>query len=527
MKFIISGTTATLVNFAILYSLTEFVGLWYLFSSIIAFALAVLVSFFLQKFWTFGDDDREKMKQQIVMYYTVATINLGLNTAGMFVLVERFGIWYIFAQVIMTMAISVEGFFAYKLLIFRKPKKEVKARGPEAPNNGLKVLIATGIYPPDIGGPATYARSLAKELVKLDIKVKILTYSDEREDGNYELGIRGNELDVCRINRSRNILIRYYNYLRQACKLAEAVDIVYILDLVSAGLPGIVAAKIHHKKIVFRTGGDFLWEKAFQAGWTGLPLTKYYQGKKSLKEKFLFWFCRSLLKRIDRILFSTRLQAEIYKNYYGVKEERSEILPNISPELSEIQPDKNYENSIVYAGRLIKLKNLERLIKAFNKVNSRGVRLIIFGEGPEGRNLKSLIKDLGAEDRISIEKKVSHRRLLEIISGAKFFILPSITDISPQLVLECLSLVKPVILTQETGLDKSLTERLITINPLSEENIKEGIENLLDKKNLDRYTDDLRKIEFEKRDWSDIAREYNKIFKEIINAKSSSYKSAV
>jgi len=517
VKFIISGSTATLVNFAILYSLTEFAGLWYLFSSVIAFVLAVMVSFFLQKFWTFSDDDKSQIKKQMAMYYIVTTVNLGLNTAGMFVLVERFGIWYIFAQAIMTIAISVEGFFAYKLLIFKKPKKEFKARESEAPSNGLKVLIATGIYPPDIGGPATYARSLAQELVKLDVNVKVLTYSDEPGDRNNELGIMNYGFDVYRVDRNKNILVRYYNYLRQACKLAEEADIIYILDLVSAGLPAILAAKIQNKKVIFRTGGDFLWEKAFQAGWTDLPLTKYYQGKKSLKENLLFFFCKRLLKKIDLILFSTRLQSEIYRQYYKVQGEKFENLANINPRLREVRPNKDYKNSIVSASRLVKLKNLERLIRAFNKVNSRGVKLIIFGEGPEEPNLKKLIKDLGAEEKISLKNKVSHGQLLEIISGAKFFIQPSITDISPQLVFECLSLSKPVIVTKETGLDSDLTRRLITIDPLSEENIKEEIENLLDQKNLDKYTDDLRKIEFRKRDWEDIAEEHNRLFKDIIN----------
>ena len=193
-------------------------------------------------------------------------------------------------------------------MIFRKPKKKLKPQDPEGQGSRLKVLIATGIYPPDIGGPATYAKNLAKELVKIGVKVKVLTYSDEQ-------GGKRKESSVHRIIRKKNILIRYYNYFRQACFLVEKADVVYILDLMSAGFPGIVAAKIHHKKVIFRTGGDFLWEKAFQDGWTDLPLREYYKGKKRLKENLLFWFCKILLKRIDLILFSTQLQAGIYKDY--------------------------------------------------------------------------------------------------------------------------------------------------------------------------------------------------------------------
>ena len=40
----------------------------------------------------------------------------------------------------------------------------------------MKILIATGIYPPDIGGPATYSKLLKEELSKRGLKVDILTY---------------------------------------------------------------------------------------------------------------------------------------------------------------------------------------------------------------------------------------------------------------------------------------------------------------------------------------------------------------
>ena len=42
----------------------------------------------------------------------------------------------------------------------------------------MKIILATGIFPPDIGGPAIYTEGLALELKKLGLEVKVVTYSD-------------------------------------------------------------------------------------------------------------------------------------------------------------------------------------------------------------------------------------------------------------------------------------------------------------------------------------------------------------
>ncbi len=51
----------------------------------------------------------------------------------------------------------------------------------------MKILICTGIYPPDIGGPAQYADNLKDEFLKQGNAVKILTYKLEKK---LPIGIR-------------------------------------------------------------------------------------------------------------------------------------------------------------------------------------------------------------------------------------------------------------------------------------------------------------------------------------------------
>lgn len=495
IKYLIAGGAATLVDLSLLYFLTDILGIWYLISAVLAFGGAFFVSFFLQKFWTFRDSDKEIIYRQMRLYLAVALANFIINTALMYILVDGFKIWYMLAQFMVSSLIAFESYLVYKFFVFN---------GAVGKNSNLKVLIASGVYPPDIGGPATYAEKLSQELKKLNCEVKIITY-----------GLRTDkQVDVIFIDKTKNIFLRYFCFFWQAAKLAAGTDIVYALDLISAGLPAVMAAKFRSKKIVFRTGGDFLWEKAWRNGWTEVSLSRYYEGKKTVREKFLIYFCRWLLKKIDLIIFSTRLQADIYEKYYGVAPLKTKILINALPAIKAV-PDQSFKDSIIFAGRLIKLKNLERLIKTFAEIKSPHINLLLFGRGPEEEKLRQLIIDLKVGDKIELKGAIEHEKLMAVIAGCRFFILPSLTEISPNLALECVSLAKPLILTRENGLAGEITEHILTIDPLSEKDIKDKIEYLFNDNNLSAYAAKLEKLNWLRREWSLVAGEHLAVFKKI------------
>ena len=127
LKYLISGGSAAIINLGILFVLTNYFAVWYLASSGMAFICAFMVSFSLQKFWTFGDASLHLIKKQLVMYLGAAVLNLGLNTLLMYGLVEHLGLHYIFAQIITSGIIAIGSFFVYQYLIFKNaPPKGVK-----------------------------------------------------------------------------------------------------------------------------------------------------------------------------------------------------------------------------------------------------------------------------------------------------------------------------------------------------------------------------------------------------------------
>jgi putative flippase GtrA len=98
-RFLISGSIGAVVNLGLLFSLTSWLELWYLASAVIAFIVAMFASFTLQKFWTFRDNNLDRVSNQFRFFVSIAVFNLGLNTLLMYLFVDGTGLHYLLAQV--------------------------------------------------------------------------------------------------------------------------------------------------------------------------------------------------------------------------------------------------------------------------------------------------------------------------------------------------------------------------------------------------------------------------------------------
>lgn len=119
LRYLISGGTAAAIDLGVLYILTDFFLIHYLWSAIWAFVISFFVSFLLQKFWTFQDTETNRMHVQMTVYFLVAVANLTLNTLLMYLFVDRFHIWYVLAQILASGLIACESFFISRSFVFK------------------------------------------------------------------------------------------------------------------------------------------------------------------------------------------------------------------------------------------------------------------------------------------------------------------------------------------------------------------------------------------------------------------------
>jgi putative flippase GtrA/SAM-dependent methyltransferase len=119
IRFIISGSIGAATDLLLLWFLTRIVGIWYLTSAVIAFVLSFIVSFFLQKLWTFKNREMGKIHIQASAYLLITLCNLCINTLLMYSFVQYFSFHYLIAQIFASVIVAIESFFAYRELVFK------------------------------------------------------------------------------------------------------------------------------------------------------------------------------------------------------------------------------------------------------------------------------------------------------------------------------------------------------------------------------------------------------------------------
>lgn len=119
-KFAVVGFIGTVINLAVLYSLTEFFGVYYLLSAFFAFIIAVVNNFVWNKIWTFKENVGYKTIRKFGQFLFVSVIALGVNLSFLYLFTEMLGIYYLFSQIFAIAISLMVNFVGNKFWTFRK-----------------------------------------------------------------------------------------------------------------------------------------------------------------------------------------------------------------------------------------------------------------------------------------------------------------------------------------------------------------------------------------------------------------------
>lgn len=120
VRFFVSGVASLLLTLVLLYVLTEWAQWWYVLSAVVAYGAAIILSFFMQKFWTFKDHGLIGVRGQFLTYVLLNGINLILNAIGLYLIVEYLHVWYFLAEGIVAGAIAAWTYLIMRRLIFKR-----------------------------------------------------------------------------------------------------------------------------------------------------------------------------------------------------------------------------------------------------------------------------------------------------------------------------------------------------------------------------------------------------------------------
>lgn len=125
VKFFLAGCLAGTANLIFLAILYDLVDLSIIVSTSFAFIASFLVSFSLQKLWTFRNFSQKKAASQFTLYILNAFFTLYVNGFLMHFLVDGQGVWYLFSQIIVNVLLGIYNFFIYRFIVFRDNKNAI------------------------------------------------------------------------------------------------------------------------------------------------------------------------------------------------------------------------------------------------------------------------------------------------------------------------------------------------------------------------------------------------------------------
>ena len=135
--FFCIGGGITLLELLGFYILYKIFGVNYILASLIMFVLASGIGVWLYRRFVFGETHLHS-SLEIGLTYLINTIGIGLNTLILWLCVEFLGFEAIVAKILASLLVAFYGFYARKLVIYRKePKFYFYTKSPAPAHKGV------------------------------------------------------------------------------------------------------------------------------------------------------------------------------------------------------------------------------------------------------------------------------------------------------------------------------------------------------------------------------------------------------
>lgn len=335
-----------------------------------------------------------------------------------------------------------------------------------------KLMIAAGLYPPDIGGPATYAKMIEEELPKRGLETTVLPFSAVR---------------------SYPFLLRHVLYAFKLWRRRKDLAAIYALDPISVGLPALLVSRLCRRPFVLRLGGDYAWEQGRVRFGLSATLDEYTKDRKNAdwRTRVLARLEDLVVARASLVIVPSQYLKNIVSTWPGVLARRVVVInsalspihiPQSKEELREHLGYKGF--TIVSAGRLVPWKGFAELIDAVAEIPK--ANLVIVGEGPEEERLKALAKARGLSLRVRFLGAQNKEALGGFIKAADLFVLNTGYEGLSHQILEAMYLEVPVLTTRIGGNPEVIKdgENGVLVKYGNGEALKEAIERLCADKEL-------------------------------------------
>jgi glycosyltransferase involved in cell wall biosynthesis len=308
----------------------------------------------------------------------------------------------------------------------------------------VKVLVISGIWPPDVGGPASHAPQVASFLQSRGHGVVVVTTASAPPPSA--------TFPVHWVSRSLPKGVVHVRTGLEVARRAARVDVVYTTGMFGRSAVG---ATLTRRPYIVKLTADPAFERARRRGIVGGNVDQFQAASAGPKVRALRLARDAELRGAAHVFTPSSYLGELAVSW-GVAPARVSVLPNPAPELPESEPREVLRASfgmdrltLAFAGRLTAQKSLGLALRAISQVD--GVDLLIAGEGDERAPLEDAAAKLGLSERVRFLGPLARDRVIDLFRAADAAILSSSWENFPHAVVEALAAGTPVIATRAGG----------------------------------------------------------------------------
>ncbi|MER9651156.1 glycosyltransferase family 4 protein [Mesorhizobium sp. M0199] len=314
----------------------------------------------------------------------------------------------------------------------------------------MRILMVAARCYPLIGGIETHIQEVGPRLVSRGHAVDVLT-TDPSGELPVEEEVRG--MRVQRVPAWPRELDLYFAPGIYTAIRRGAWDLIHFQGYNTFVAPlGLLAA----------IRGDLPFTLTFHSGGHSSRLRNAVRGTQHA-------LLRPLVARAARLIGVSEFEASFFSGRMGVPRERFVVIPNGCAMPAASPGIKIDPHLIVSGGRLERYKGHHRAIAALPELirTVPNARLHVVGTGPYEGELRRLVATLGLERRVTIASIPGSERqnMADLLASAALFVLFSDYEAHPVAVMEALSLRRPVLVSDTSGLRELASKGLCRAIP--------------------------------------------------------------